>query len=186
VKAGAIILGGGALLVACTIQTIYPYGGGPSAGTASQVVGAGGAIVTTTDGTMLVIPPMALSSDVTITIDLDPSPPPLTGAHGLAPPHVFGPEGQMFAIPVCVTLSFEPGLLPDGTTEENVVLYTTLPEAGVYGPLETLAAGPTQATGMTNHFSTILPAYGAQQELDAGKDADYCDADDIDSGDAGM
>ena len=39
---------------------------------------------------------------------------------------------------------------------------------------------------MTNHFSTILPAYGAQQELDAGKDADYCDADDIDSGDAGM
>jgi ZU5 domain len=186
VRKGVVILGAGALLFACTIQTIYPYGSGPAAGTASQVVGAAGGILTTNDGTTLLIPPMALANDTTITIGLDPTAPPLTGAHALATPHVFGPEGQTFAIPVCVTLSFEPGLLPEGMTEQNVVLYTTLEDAGPYGPLLSLATSETEVTGMTNHFSSIVPAYGAALELDAGADADYCDGSDIDSGDAGM
>ena len=53
---------GGVLLVAtaCTVQTIFPFGSAPSPGSASQIVGAGGGIVTANDGTTLFIPPQAL------------------------------------------------------------------------------------------------------------------------------
>lgn len=185
-KTGAVILAGGTFAVACTVQTILPYGGGPQAGTASQIVGAGGGIVTADDGTTLLIPPMALASDVTITIGLDPSPAPLTEARALTPAHVFGPEGQTFLLPVCVTLAFEPGLLPEGATEANVVLYTTLPEAGGYEPLPTMATDPDHVTGMTTHFSTVMAAYGEVLEVDAGMDGDTCDGSAIDAGEAGM
>jgi len=185
VRKGAVIVGGGALLLACTVQTILPYGGAPQAGTASQVVGASGGILTTDDGTVLLIPPLALTGDVTITIGLDPSPPPLLGPQVLTPAHVFGPDGQTFALPVCVTLAFEPALLPKGGTEENVVLYSTVPDGGVYAPLPTMAADPTHVTGMTTHFSTIMAGYGSVTEVDAGPDAETCDGSDIEAGEAG-
>ena len=56
----------------------------------------------------------------------------------------------------------------------------------MYGALQSMAADPTHVTGMTNHFSTILAAYGDVQELDGGPGIDYCDASDIDAGEAGM
>ena len=182
VRKGAVILGGGALLVACTLQTILPYGGGPQPGAASQVVGASGGIVTANDGTMVLIPPMALAADVTITIGLDPSPVPLVGPQVLTPAHVFGPEGQTFAVPVCVTLSFEPELLPKGATEANVVLYSTMLDAGGYEPLESMAADATHVTGMTSHFSTIMAGYGSVTEVDAGADGASCDGSIIEAG----
>jgi hypothetical protein len=186
VKTGAVILAGGTFAVACTLQTILPYGGGPQAGTASQIVGAGGGIVTADDGTTLLIPPMALASDVTITIGLDPSPAPLTQARELAPAHVFGPEGQTFLLPVCVTLAFEPGLLPEGTTQANVVLYAMLPDAGRYAPLPTMAADPTHVTGMTTQLSETMAAVGDVLEVDAGPDGDTCDGSAIEAGEAGL
>ena len=185
-KKGAVILGGGVFAVACTVQTILPYGGAPPAGTASQIVGAGGGIVTANDGTSLLIPPMALMNDVTITIDLDPTPPPLAQARSLTSGHVFGPEGQTFLLPVCVTMSYEPGLLPEGVTQANVVLYATVPDAGGYEPLPTMATDATQVTGMTMQLSEVTAAYGDVLEVDAGPDGDTCDASDIDAGEAGM
>ena len=185
-RKAAVILGGGVFAAACTVQTILPYGSGPPAGTASQVVGAGGGVVTADDGTTLLIPPMALMNDVTITINLDPSPPPLTQARQLAPAHVFGPEGQTFLLPVCVTLAFEPGLLPAGATEANVVLYATVPDAGGYEPLPTMSADGMHVTGMTTQLSETMAAYGDVLEVDAGPDGDTCDGSDIDAGEAGM
>jgi hypothetical protein len=186
VKTGAVILGGGALLFACTVQTILPYGGGAPSGTASQVVGAGGGIVTANDGTTLLIPPKALAGDVTITIGLDPAPPPLTEARSLTPTHVFGPEGQTFLLPVCVTLSYEPALLPSGASPSNVVVYATVPDAGSYAPLPTMATNGMQVTGMTTQLSEMTVGYGDVLEVDAGLDGDTCDGSDIEAGEAGM
>jgi hypothetical protein len=186
VKTGAVILGAGALLAACTLQTIYPYGSEPQNGTAYQVVGAGGGIVTAVDGTTLLIPPTALTSDVTITIALDPAPPSIQNVQSLTSGHVFGPPGQTFAVPVCITLSFEPELLPKGASEENVVLYATPPDGGPYAPIQTIPASPTQVTGMTSVLSEVVGGYGSSDELDAGAFANECDGSDIDAGEAGM
>jgi hypothetical protein len=174
-----------AVAVACSVQTIFPYGLSPSPGTASQLVGAAGGVVTANDGTSVLIPPNALASDVTITIGLDPDASPLEGAVAVTAAHVFGPAGQTFAVPVCITLAFEPGLLPSGVSEQNVVLYAlpvppsadagdAEPDAGPpltgYQPLPTFAAGASLVTGMTQQFSTVLAGYGSALELagDAG------------------
>lgn len=181
-----VLLALAAVAVGCTIQTIFPYGTGPAAGTASQLVGAGGGVVTANDGTSVLIPPNALASDVTITIGLEPDASPLTGATSVTVPHVFGPPGQVFALPVCVTMSFEPGLLPQGTTEQHVVLYAQAPEdaGGGYVPLPTFAADPTHVTGMTTELSTMTAGYGDAGELDDdGGDAGCGDANfDADTG----
>jgi hypothetical protein len=167
-----------AVAVACTIQTIFPYGTGPQAGTASQQVGAGGGLVAANDGTSVLVPAGALSSTVTVTIGLEPDAAPLTGATSVTTPHAFGPTGQAFARPVCVTLSFEPGQLPQGTTEQNVVLFAQAPEdaGGGYVPLPTFAADPTHVTGMTSTFSTMTAGYGDGTEEISGMDAGCGDA----------
>jgi hypothetical protein len=159
-----------AVAVACSVQTIFPFGTGPSVGTASQLVGAAGGIVTADDGTSILIPPNALTTNVTITIAIDTTAPPLTIATGLASPHVFGPVGQQFALPVCVTLAFEPGLLPQGGTEQNVVVYSVPEDSGAYVALPTFAADPSHVTGMTTEFGTMVAGFGPSQELmgDAG------------------
>jgi len=186
VRKGAVFLAGGVLGVACTVTTINPYGVPPFPGTASQLVGAGGGILTTNDGTTLLIPAGALTADVTITIGLDPTPPPVAGARTLTSGHLFGPAGQTFAVPVCVTLSYEPGLLPAGGTQANVVLYSVVDDAGEYGALPTMAADPTQVTAMTTQLSEVVAGFGAATEVDAGPDSDTCDANEIEAGEAGM
>lgn len=181
---------------ACSIQTIFPYGTGTPPGTASALVGPAGGTVTANDGTSIEIPPNALSTSVTITIGLAPDAGPLQGATALAVPHVFGPEGTTFAVPACITMTFEPGLLPAGGTEQNVVLYQlALPEeadggeAGTagdagdagepdaaaaatgYQPLPTYAVDTATVTGMTKELSTAVVGFGSAVELpnDAGE-----------------
>jgi hypothetical protein len=173
---------GGALLVAtaCTVQTIFPFGSAPLPGSASQIVGAAGGIVTANDGTSLFIPPQALPGDVTITIGLDPATAELPDARVLAAGHVFGPPGQVFGTPACVTVSFEPALLPQGTTETSVVLYAPAEDGGGYVPVPTWATDPTHVTATVSQLSTIVAGYGIAQELDASVAS--CDASLLDAG----
>jgi hypothetical protein len=179
VRKALAILGGAAIAVACTVQTIFPYGTAPLPGSATQTVGAGGGLVTANDGTTLFIPPEALNGNVTISVALDPDTAELSQARALGPAHVLGPAGQTFAKPVCVTLSFEPALLPQGTTETSVVLYAAQEDGG-YAPVPTLTSDPTHVTGLVSQFSTIVAAYGSAQEVDAS-DAN-CDANELDGG----
>jgi hypothetical protein len=175
-----------ALLAACT-PTINANRGTPAGG-ASQVVDATGGTVTTDEGTTLVIPPNALSSQVTITIALDPSPVPITQATAVTAAHVFGPAGITFNEPVCITLAFEPELLPQGVTENDVVLYAAPPGSGNYQPLTTTAVDATHVMGTTNQFATtVFAAYGGATEIPAdAAGAPNCDAGDGgDAGDAG-
>jgi len=172
-------VGATAVVAACTVQTIFPFGTGPLPGSASQMVGPAGGLVTANDGTTLLIPPQALAGDVTITVALDPDTAELPGARALGAAHFLGPAGQTFSKPVCVTVSFEPALLPSGTTETNVVLYATQGDGG-YAPVTTLTADPTHVTGMISLFSTVVAAYGSAEEADAS-DAN-CDANQLDGG----
>jgi hypothetical protein len=173
------ILAGIAGVVACTVQTIFPYGTGPLPGSGSAIVGAGGGLVTANDGTTLFIPPGALIGDVTVTVGLAPAAADIPQARALAAAHLFGPPGLAFAKPACVTLSFEPALLPEGTTETSVVLYAAVGDAGDYAPLPTLTTDPTHVTGITSQLGTIVAAYGSAQEVDAS-DAS-CDASVLDA-----
>jgi ZU5 domain len=202
VKKGLAVLAGAAIVVACSVQTIFPGGTAPAPGSASQIVGAGGGIVTTNDGTSLFIPPGALTADVTITIALEPAAASLKDARPLNAGHVFGPAGQTFLKPVCITLSFEPGLLPQGTTEANVVVYatgqeevhhlhtpgaiTTGPSSVLiddpgYEPVSTMTSSPTQVTGMTFQFGTVVAAYGKALEIDPEASDASCDANQLDA-----
>ena len=174
---GGGLAGGAAIAAACTVQTIFPFGTAPLPGSASQTVGAAGGIVTANDGTSLFIPPQALTGNETITIALASDTAEVAQARALGAVHVLGPSGQTFAKPVCVTLSFEPALLPQGTTETSVVLYATLEDGG-FAPVPTQTADPTHVTGVVSQFSTIVAAYGSAQEVDAS-DAN-CDASELD------
>lgn len=188
-----------AALAASCMPTINADRGIPAGG-ASQVVDPSGGTVTTADGTTLVIPPGALTGQVTITIALDPSPVPLTQATAVTSAHVFGPDDVTFAMPVCITLSFEPRLLPPGKTERDVVLYAAPPGSGDYQPLPTVFVDETHVMGSTTHFAeTVFAGYGNVQEFapdaagapncDAGDGGDGGDAagtgDAGDAGDAG-
>lgn len=141
--------------------------------------------MTTNEGTTLVIPPKALTAQVTITIALDPSPAPLTQATAVTAAHVFGPDGVAFQVPVCITLAFEPGLLPQSVTENDVVLYAAPPGSGAYVPLPTVAVDATHVMGTTQAFAaTVFAAYGGATEIPAdAAAAPSCDAGD--GGDAG-
>ena len=123
----------------------------------SQVVGAAGGTVSAPDGTQVVIPAGALSSDVTITIALNESAPALTQALSVAPAHVFGPEGQTFAKPVSVTLPFQPANLPSGATEKDLAVYTAPQGSSAYEALPTTIKDATHVTGQATHFSNMCP-----------------------------
>ncbi len=156
-----------------TQTTAGDAGGGADASSGgapvtSQVVGTAGATVTAQDGTQVTIPPGALAGDVTITIVLNPSAPPLTQGTSLAAPHQFGPEGQQFLKPVSVTLAFPPQNLPAGATEQQVVVYAAPAGSSDYQVLPTTIVDATHVAGQTTHFSNICPGVPHTPSGDGG------------------
>jgi hypothetical protein len=166
-----------AILAASACAPTIVANPGAGAGSASQVVDATGATITTDDGTILVIPPGAVTQPVTITIGLSSSPVPLTQATAVTAAHVFGPA-QTFSAQVCITLAFEPELLPDGLTAQDVVLFAAATGSGNYQPLPTSVIDASHVMGTTNQFSaTIFAAYNGAAHADADGGA-TCDASD--------
>jgi hypothetical protein len=161
-RCGAIALV--ALASAC-IPTIVANPG-PAPGRASQIVDSTGATVSTDDGTSVVIPPLALKTPVTITIDLAPDAPLPSQATSVTTPHVFGPAETPFHYPVCLTLAFEPEILPKGFDEGSVVLYAAYPAgSSSYVELPTYAVDARHVMAMTSQFSmTVVAAYGGARE----------------------
>jgi hypothetical protein len=127
------------------------------AGTTSQDIGANGGTVTAPDGTTVVIPPGALTQDVTITITPNPYAPALTQAQPLAVAHLFGPEGQRFLKPVSVTVEFDPSSLPPGATAQGVSVYTAPSNSNFYQTLPTTVTDSTHVTARTSSFCNMTP-----------------------------
>ena len=91
--------------------------GTPSAGT---VVGAAGGTVTGPNGAKVVIPPGALTGNATINIaQIQGSSVVLpTGVTAFGPMFAFTPHGTTFAVPVTMTLPFDPASVPAGGTPQ--------------------------------------------------------------------
>jgi uncharacterized delta-60 repeat protein len=104
----------------CLVLTLAACGGGggdgggtPPAGT---VVGAAGGTVLGPNGAKVEIPPGALAADTTIAIEATTAgSPALPGAFSaLGQMFALTPHGTTFAVPVTVTLPFDPASMPAG------------------------------------------------------------------------
>lgn len=114
---------------------------------------SGGTIVTAL-GDTLTVPSGALSSDQTITIDLEPlpiAPPP--GYGSLRTAYEFGPSGLTFNSPVTAVFHYGNGDIPPGVPPENLRIYVL--QNGVWsfvgGVVDTIAM---TLTVQLSHFST--------------------------------
>ena len=144
-----------ALAVAAACSSSSTGVGEPPA--VSEVVGPAGGTVTSSDGVRVVIPPGALSTEVTITIARDEQAALPSDAQSVAPTHVFGPEGQQFLQPVRVIYPFDPSTLPRGASPQQLVMYTAPRGSSAFAPMPTSLADASHVVGETSHFSIIVP-----------------------------
>jgi len=87
-------------------------------------IGSAGGMVTEPSGAKAVIPAGALTSNTAIAVtQTSAGAPPLpAGVTAFGPIYAFTPHGTTFAAPVTITVPFDPGQVPGGTT---VALYKT-------------------------------------------------------------
>lgn len=160
---------------ACVVLTLAACGGG-SSGSGSggggagggqppvgTVVGAAGGTVLGPNGAKVVIPPGALATDTTINIaQIAASATALpSGFTVLGQMFAFTPHGTTFAVPVTVTLPFDPALVPAGTTAQ---FYKTNAQSQ-WEQIANAAFGAGTATAQVTSFSdatvavtSLLPA----------------------------
>lgn len=117
------------LLCICMLAACSGGGGGGGGSGGGGVQGSGtvgptGGTVTGPNGASVVIPPGALATEITITIEQTtggaPALPAGTTTYGAM--YAFMPHGTSFALPVTLTVPFDPAQLPTGVTP---VLYKT-------------------------------------------------------------
>ena len=137
-----------------------------------QAVGTTGGAVKASDGSGVTVPAGALPANVTITVTPTASAPPPPAATPVGTAVTFGPEGQQFAQPVTVTLSFDPSSLPSGVSAANIVVVTAPAGSSSYTPLATTQVDSTHVSAQTTHFSTFVATVAASGSdggpLDAG------------------
>ena len=131
-------------------------GGAPPAGT---VVGATGGTVVGPNGASVVIPPGALATDTPIAIALTsagaPALPTGFSAHGQM--FAFTPHGTRFAVPVTMTLPFDPASVPAGTTPQ---FYKTNAQSQ-WEQVANATFGASTATAQVDAFSDAAVAVPA-------------------------
>ena len=92
-------------------------GGGGGGGSTSTVIGSAGGTATSSDGrAVITIPAGALSADTTIRIATSPT------SGSLGTPFTFAPEGITFDEPVTVTISYADADIPDGASDESILI----------------------------------------------------------------
>jgi uncharacterized delta-60 repeat protein len=109
----------------CVLTALHACGGGggnesstPPATTG--LIGAAGGTVTGPNGAKVEIPAGALATDVTIQIEQTTAGAPAlpTDLAAQGPMFAFTPHGTTFALPVTMTMPFDPALVPAGTTPQ--------------------------------------------------------------------
>jgi len=158
---------------ACLVLTVAACGGGggdgggdgggtPPTGT---VVGAAGGTVVGPNGARVVIPPGALATDTTIAIALTtagaPALPSGFTAHGQM--FAFTPHGTTFAVPVTMTLPFDPASVPSGTTP---LFFKTA--ANQWEQVANATFGADTATAQVDAFSdatVVIPALSRNEPM---------------------
>lgn len=131
------------------------------------MVGTGGGAVATTDGSKVMIPGGALSSDTVITVVPEDSPAVPSTATTVGTAYNFGPEGTTFTKPVLITLAFSPEKLPAGMSAADIVIYTAPTGSAEYTALETTPVDDTHVAASSTHFSVFVPAVDAKPSCTA-------------------
>jgi len=130
-------------------------GGGDEAAppSASAMIGAAGGTVSGPNGASVVIPPGALAADTTIAIEeTSAGSPPLPGGFSAAGRmFAFTPHGTTFALPVTVTLPFDPASVPAGRTP---ALYKTT-AANQWVQVPNAGFGSNSVTAQITSFSWV-------------------------------
>lgn len=138
-------------------------------------VDAAGGTVALEGRANVVVPPGALTTEITITIETAATPANLAARGAIGQAYRYGPNGQLFGVPVTVSIFLPSDAL--GTTPlDQLTLLSTGGAAG--NAVETLteiqrqaAAGGVNIIGKTTHFSVIVPAVtNLPPTADAGPD----------------
>jgi hypothetical protein len=140
---------------------------------ASAEIGPNGGLVVLPDGSSITVPPRALTHEVTITMEVDPSAPALDIGSPTGLTYLLGPEGQQFDLPVTVKLAIDPpdpGEISSDEAADEVVIYTAPRTSADYVPLTTTFADSLHVSATTTHFSHVVPARAPKKPvLHAGK-----------------
>jgi hypothetical protein len=152
------------LAAACSMATPV------SSSSVSRFIGPAGGSVAAADGSGVLIPPGAVStnsgSSETITVTMNPNVPAPAGVTRVGPPYTLGPEGATFSVPVTVTLAFDPRLLPADSTMGEVVVLTAPAGSADFTPLATVLVDATHVSARTTHFSVFFP--GVPEPVEGG------------------
>jgi alpha-tubulin suppressor-like RCC1 family protein len=162
---------GTAALLVAALGLLAACGGGDDGGGQQQPagIGAAGGTVNGASGAQVVVPAGALATDTPIAIEQTSVGAPAlpTGFVAFGPMFAFTPHGTTFAVPVTVTIPFDPARVPAGATP---VLYKTNAQgAWEVVPSATINAGTV--TAQVASFSSFLignqPPMITQQPQDA-------------------
>src|SRR3954470_7734062 len=106
-------------LVSAMISSVFTGCSGSSGSHSSpNTIGSSGGTVTEASGAKVVIPAGALTQDTAIAVtQTSAGAPALTsGVTPFGPTYAFTPHGTSFALPVTITVPFDPSSVPAGTT----------------------------------------------------------------------
>jgi hypothetical protein len=165
-------LGVALLLVSCS----------SSPKTTSNNITPSGGTVRMSDGTTVNVPSGALTQTTQITVGDEPNSVSVNGAVLLGRVYRFGPEGTQFAVPVTVTLLYDPTKLPSGDSSGDVVIMTAPVGSTDFQPLTTTVADDTHVSATTTHFSDFV---ATAQSRNAGDDLSAAERLDLSQSDQG-
>lgn len=93
--------------------------------------------LTITEGTRLLTKDKQPLSAITM-VEMEEPPPPPKDAYTAGPVHEFGPDGATFELPVTLTISYDPSLIPEGVNEEYLVIAYYHEDAGKWIELDSI------------------------------------------------
>ena len=153
------------LAAACLLLGLGACGGGGSGdddgGTPPPPppgIGAAGGTVTGPDGAVVEIPAGALSASTPIAIEQTSSGSPVLpgGLTTAGAMFAFTPHGTTFAVPVTITVPFDPAAIPAGATPR---LFKTN-SSNQWEPVANAVFGASTVTAEITGFSFVQPAFG--------------------------
>jgi uncharacterized protein YjdB len=141
-----IILAIALATISCDSTSPIPAGIGTAGGTATSV----------NNTAKVVIPAGALTSGTTVTVAPASSAPGMSGLVAGAA-YEFGPSGTTFAVPVVISITYDPAMLPPNVPESSLQLYTASGSSWVLVPGSSVNTATHTVSGSTTHFSTYAP-----------------------------
>jgi hypothetical protein len=132
--------------------------GGGGDGTWVPAIGPAGGTVTGANGATIVVPPGALTQEVELRItEIDPAAATLpVGVERVSAVYALTPHGTAFAVPVTVTIPFDPAKVPTGRSVQ--FLKTTDAAQAVWADAAGAAAGGNTISASVSSFSHAMAA----------------------------